>query len=207
MKVLLLGATGRVGNQLLELLLNSNHEVIALVRDPQKLNFEHSSLTVISGNTLNFVDLDKVTSSQITGVISALNTDGNYTLSKTMDLLIPLLESKKIERFVTIGTAGILQSRSEPNTLRYLSSESKRKSTSAAADHQNAYFKINSSKLEWTIVCPTYLPDGPITKQYRLEKDFLPINGSSISTGDTAYFAFIEFFHKNFVKTRVGISY
>ncbi|WP_088010648.1 NAD(P)-dependent oxidoreductase [Gottfriedia acidiceleris] len=204
MKILLLGATGRVGSFLVELLLEAKCEVIALVRDEQKITINHEALTVLKGNTLNEKDLN-LALKDVDGVISTLNTEGENILSKTMGLLIPLLEMKKINRIVTIGTAGILQSRVDPTILRYLSSESKRKSTTAANDHEKAFNLLNDSQLNWTIVCPTYLPDGPITKNVRAEKDYLPIDGKSISTGDTAFFAFKEFFECNFSKSRVGI--
>jgi putative NADH-flavin reductase len=204
MKILLLGATGRVGSFLVDLLLEAKCEVIALVRDEQKIAIHHEALTVLKGNTLNEKDLN-VALENVDGVISALNTGGENILSKTMGLLIPLLELKKISRIVTIGTAGILQSRVDSTILRYKSSESKRKSTTAATDHEKAYNLLNESLLDWTIVCPTYLPDGPITKNINAEKNYLPIDGQRITTGDTAFFAFKEFFECNFSKSRVGI--
>ncbi len=204
MKILLLGATGRVGSFLVDLLLEAKCEVIALVRDEQKITIKHEALTVLKGNTLNEKDLN-LALENVDGVISALNTGGENILSKTMGLLIPLLEMKKIDRIVTIGTAGILQSRVDPTILRYKSSESKRKSTTAATDHEQAYNLLNESQLNWTIVCPTYLPDGPISKNIQAEKDYLPIDGNRITTGDTAFFAFKEFFECKFNKSRVGI--
>ncbi|QKE71912.1 NAD(P)H-binding protein [Arthrobacter citreus] len=206
MRILLLGATGRVGSFLVDLLLEANFEVTALVRDEKKIKVKHDSLTIIKGNTLNHTDLS-LALEHVDGVISALNTEGENILSNTMKQLIPLLEMKKIKRFVSIGTAGILQSRVEPTLLRYLSSESKRKSTTAAKDHEHAFLLLNQSQLNWTIVCPTYLPDGPITKKFRIEKEILPIDGQSISTGDTAFFAFNEFFDCKYSKSRVGIAY
>ncbi|PGS48263.1 NAD(P)-dependent oxidoreductase [Bacillus sp. AFS041924] len=206
MKILLLGATGRVGSILLDLLLEAKCEVVALVRDQQKLNINHDALTVLQGNTVNETDLE-LALKNVDGVISALNTEGENILSRTMELLIPLLETNKINRIVTIGTAGILQSRVDPTILRYLSTESKRKTTTAAIDHEKSYNMLHSSQLNWTIVCPTYLPEGPITKKYRIEKDMLPVGSQSISTGDTAFFTFNEFFDCNFSKSRVGIGY
>lgn len=206
MKILLLGATGRVGRQILDLLLEKKHKVTVLVRDEQKISIQHPLLTILKGNALLYMDLRKAVDC-VDGVISALNTDDNETLSKSTEILVPLLEHVQIQRIVTIGTAGILQSRVDPKTLRYLSSESKRKSTTAAADHEKVYQILSASQLDWTIVCPTYLPDGPITKNYRVSENFLPSDGKSISTGDTAYFAVNEFFEQKYNQSRVGISY
>src|SRR5699024_1305207 len=72
-------------------------------------------------------------------VISALNTDKNNTLSRIMPLIIKAMTSYDLSRIITIGTAGILNSRNEPDLYRFQSSESKRKTTTAAKDHLAAY--------------------------------------------------------------------
>ncbi|MBP0724165.1 NAD(P)H-binding protein [Bacillus sp. RG28] len=206
MNILLLGATGRVGSIILDLLLKTDHCITVLVREPNKLPFQRSNLKIITGDVLNEKTRTNALSG-IDGVISSLNTDGNDTLSKTAERIIPLLVSNNIKRIVTIGTAGILNSRVDPAILRYKSAESKRKSQTAAQDHEKAYYLFQKSNLNWTIICPTYLPEGEITKQYRIEEDFLPLNGQSISTGDTAHFTVNEFFNCKHIGKRVGISY
>src|SRR5690625_4215233 len=106
-------------------------------------------------------------------VISALNTDGSDTLTKSIPIIIDATNNEGIKRITTISTAGILDSRAEPESLRYQSSESKRKLTRAAQEHHKTHNMIGKSELDWTIVCPTYLPDG----EYREEKNFLPEDG------------------------------
>ena len=95
-----------------------------------------------------------------------------------------------LEKIITIVTAGILNSRVEPELYRFQSSESKRKTTTAAKDHLAAYLLLEESDLDWTVVCPTYLPDGGEKGGYRTEIDFLPQNSKEISVGDTASFAY-----------------
>ena len=63
------------------------------------------------------------------------------------------------------------------------------------------------SGLDWTVVCPTYLPIGERKGHYRYEKDFLPDNPSSISIYDTADFAFGQLFTNEFIGSRVGLTY
>ena len=140
-------------------------------------------------------------------VISALNTDGATTLSESMPHIIEAMENEGIQRIITIGTAGILQSRATPNLLRYQSSESKRKSTRAAEDHHKVYDMLKQSTLEWTIVCPTYLPDGERLGEYRVERDFLPVDGVKIHVSDTAEFTYKQIKSNDYIKSRVGIAY
>ncbi|GLC88831.1 NAD(P)-dependent oxidoreductase [Lysinibacillus piscis] len=206
MKILILGATGRVGGHLLKYILNDGHHVTALVRMPEKIQWNNEKLTIIQGDVL---DKDAIATAlhEIDLVISALNTDGTTTLSESMPLIIEAMQNQNIQRIITIGTAGILQSRSTPSLLRYQSGESKQKSTRAAIEHHKVYELLNHSKLDWTIVCPTYLPDTKRLGAYRIERHFLPMDGKEISVADTAEFAFSLIQSRDFLKTRIGIAY
>ncbi|WP_423800834.1 NAD(P)-dependent oxidoreductase [Neobacillus sp. SAB-20_R2A] len=206
MNILILGATGRVGSQIVTYALHDKHHVTVLVRTPEKIQINNENLTVFQGNVLNKDDLVRAMRG-IDVVISALNTDGTTTLSESMPFIIEAMENEGIQRIITIGTAGILQSRTTPNLLRYQSSESKRKSTRAAEEHHKVYELLKQSILDWTIICPTYLPDGERVGRYRIERDFLPEGGAEISVPDTAEFTFKQINASDYIKSRVGISY
>lgn len=206
MNLLILGGTGRVGSNLVENALQDDHYVTVLVRTPEKIQIQHNNLTVVQGNVLSKEDIEQVMHGADV-VISALNTDGGTTLTDSMPLIIDAMKKEGIKRIITIGTAGILQSRVSPELLRYQSSESKRKLTRAAEEHHKVYELLQQSGLDWTIVCPTYLPDGERLGNYRTERDFLPVEGSQISVPDTADFAYSLLQSGDFIKTRVGIAY
>ncbi|MFD1992269.1 NAD(P)-dependent oxidoreductase [Paenibacillus nicotianae] len=233
MRILLLGATGRVGQSVLQYALQDGHELTVLVRSLDKLNeqllayaedlggsskpisaIDHSlpineqipGLHVIVGNALNHNDLYKALDG-VQAVISTLNTDKTNTLSVSTPIIAELMQKQSIARIITVGTAGILQSRIETDTYRYESSESKRKSTRAAEEHRMMYETLRDSGLDWTVVCPTYLPDGEYTGVYRDEQDVLPEGGASISTGDTAYFTYQQLSDPRYIGHRVGLAY
>ncbi|MEK3726677.1 MULTISPECIES: NAD(P)-dependent oxidoreductase [Lysinibacillus] len=206
MKILVLGASGRVGSHLVELALKDQHEVTILVRDPDKIQQHHQQLRVIQGNVLNRQDVEQAMVN-VGVVVSALNTDGRDTLSASLPLILEAMTQQQVKRIITIGTAGILQSRVTPTILRYQSTESKQKSTFAAQEHQHVFEQLQQSDRDWTIVCPTYLPKGAWTGNYRIERDFLPEGGTQISVADTADFAYQQIFSEEFLKTRVGIAY
>ena len=206
MNILILGATGRVGSQIVNYAIYDRHNVTVLVRTPEKIPIKKEQLTIIKGNVLNKDDIVRAMDG-IDIVISALNTDGTSTLSESMPLIIEEMKNEGIQRIITVGTAGILQSRTTLDLLRYQSSESKRKSTRAAEEHHKVYDLLKQSSLEWTIVCPTYLPDGERIGKYRVEQNFLPDGGVEISVLDTAEFTFNLIKGRDFIKSRVGIAY
>ncbi|MGG3523760.1 NAD(P)H-binding protein [Bacillus pseudomycoides] len=206
MKICIFGSTGRVGSELLKLALQDLNDITVLVRDQNKLAVSHRNLHIIEGNVLDENDVKKVLK-EVDIVISAIGTDGNGTLSKSMPNIIKHMKEEGIGRIVTIGTAGILQARTNPKIYRFQSEESKRRSTTAAEDHLVAYLALNNSGLCWTIICPTHLIDGEETGMYRTEADMLPLNGSKITVGDTAHFSWSLINKEVYENSRVGIAY
>ncbi|GAA3714293.1 SDR family oxidoreductase [Salinicoccus jeotgali] len=206
MNILLLGATGRVGSHILKHALDEAHHVTVLVRDAEKLQSESANLTVVEGNVMNRSDVLNAMNGKDM-VISALGTDGTTTLSEGLPSVIEGMEERGLKRLITIGTGGILNSRTEPGLLRYQSNESKRKTTRAAEEHHKVYNLLEDSQLDWTIVCPTYLPDGEYTGQYRAERDYLPEGGKMISVPDTAEFAYSQIEDERYIRSRVGLAY
>jgi putative NADH-flavin reductase len=79
MNILILGATGRVGGQILTYALQDRHKVTVLVRTPDKIQIANENLTIIQGDVLNNDDIALAMHGNDV-VISALNTDGSNTL-------------------------------------------------------------------------------------------------------------------------------
>ena len=202
MRIALFGSTGRVGSVVLQQAL-AKHEIHRLVR---KNSLEHVKGKQMIGDVLNEEDVMR-TVEGTDAVISCLNTDKNDTLSRSMPILLKAMRHHGLKRIITCGTAGILQSRYDSTLYRFQSSESKRRSTVAAEDHLRAFLMLQASEMDWTVVCPTYLPDGERLGNYRTEKDVLPEGGKSISMFDTGDFIFKQLEDDSYIRSRVGISY
>lgn len=205
MNITLFGATGRVGSEILKLALRDGHHVTALVRTPSKLP-THNNLSILTGD-IRDKELVSQAIENADAVMSAIGTDKTTTLTDAIPFIIEAMKTGNVERIITIGTAGILQSRTNPDVYRFQSTESKRRITFAAEEHAKVYEQLNNADLEWTIICPTYLPDGEATGQWRTERNFLPEDGVEISVGDTALCAYNELLDPQFIGTKVGLAY
>lgn len=205
MKIAIFGATGRVGGAVLKQALAEGHEITTLVRSTQKLT-PQDRLSIIQGDVC---DAEAVSHAieEVDVVFSALGTDKTTTLTEAVPHMIRAMKKNGISRIVTIGTAGILSSRSNPEKLRYEAGDSNRKLTFAAEEHHKVYDMLRQSGLEWTIVCPTYLPDGAAVGDYRTERDLLPEDGKQITVGDASAFAYSELLEGRNIGFRIGISY
>jgi putative NADH-flavin reductase len=215
MHVLILGATGRVGRRVVQQALADGHQVTALVRNPAKAAEQQAGifnaaqavrLTLLQGDARSEGDL-RSAAKDVDAVVSCLGTDGDTVLTDSTPLLVKVMKEQRIRRIITIGTAGILQSREYPDMLRYESPETRRSSTRAAEEHRKAWELLAASGLDWTVVCPTYLPEGERLSRYRFERDYLPDGGTSISVADTADFTYAQLTLDEYIGCRVGIAY
>ncbi len=205
MKIALFGSTGRVGSLLLQQAIEAGYDVKVLVRDAAKLAIDlQERVEVLVGDVKKESDVFR-TIEGVDVVMSALGTDKTTTLTEATAHFIQAMERYDIRRIVTVGTAGILNSRTTPGKLRYEAGDTKRKLTFAAEEHHKVYEMFRKTDLDWTIVCPTYLPDGEALNDYIVEKDYLPEGTKRITVGDTAQFVFKTLHEQQFVRSRVGI--
>jgi len=205
MKIALFGAHGRVGQAFLRFVqVDDRYMVRSLIRTNREEML--AGMFQVTGNSRNREDvLETIKGADI--VVSCLSTDGDDTLSVSMEHIVQAMKQTNISRIITIGTAGILKARKQPELYRFETNESRRTTSRAAKEHAKAFEILQSTDLDWTIICPTYLPDGEVTRSYRYEKDFLPIDGKKISVEDTAHFLYQQLNSKEFIHQRVGIAY
>ncbi|GGC73648.1 oxidoreductase [Thalassobacillus devorans] len=206
MKIAVFGATGRVGSYVTTIALEAGWQVKALVRTPEKTTQKTPEPEVIKGDIFDKHLVEK-TIAGCDAVFVGLGTDKTNTLSTSAPHIVAAMKKHGVMKAVIIGTAGILDSRHQPGKYRFETPESKRKTTTAAEEHLKAYQIWKASGLEWTYVCPTYLPDGEPTGEVRYEADLLPEDGTKITVGDTARFAFRVLHDNQFVRQRIGICY
>ncbi|SEB09024.1 Putative NADH-flavin reductase [Thalassobacillus cyri] len=206
MKIAVFGATGRIGSVFTGLAEDSGWEVNALIRNPHKIPPSLRKVNVIEGNASRRSDVE-ATIKGCDAVFVGLGTDKTDTLSVSAPLITEAMKKYNVIRAVIIGTAGILDSRYQPGKYRFETPESKRKSTAAAEEHLKAYQAWKASGLDWTYICPTYLPDGDVQGDVRFERSYLPENGKKVTVGDTASFAFDTLVQEKFIQQRIGICY
>ena len=83
MKVVVFGASGRTGREIVKQALAQQHEVTAFVRNPAEFDLQHERLKVIKGDITNYKEVENAISGQ-DAVMSAL---GPHTLLKRIPAL------------------------------------------------------------------------------------------------------------------------
>jgi putative NADH-flavin reductase len=161
--ILILGATGKLGQVLVKNCLDKNYAVTALVRNPQKMRIIHKNLKIIPGDITNSNYLTKALSN-VEIVISVLGHGFRTSFpiqEKTMTKLFPLMEKNKIERFITVTGAG-LKIKGDPHSLIADLSEKIFYVIDPyrMRDAKNQQELIEKSNLDWTVVRTPIHNDG-----------------------------------------------
>jgi len=204
MELLVFGASGRVGRRVCEYALSDGHCVTAFVRDAARAP---DGAAVVEGDV---TDADAVAAavSDQDAVCSALGPgeDGDRSALDTgIENLATAMETSGVTRLVAVAAAGILQA--TPGRLRLDVGDFPTSLRPIAAAHRTVYDRLRPSGLDWTLVCPPRMPDGPPTNHYRTAVDYLPDGGQSVSTGDVATLVYDATVNGRYSCERVGIAY
>ncbi|MEV4226094.1 NAD(P)-binding oxidoreductase [Streptomyces bobili] len=189
MKLLILGATGPTGRHVVDLAVRSGDSVTAFVRDPAALGDLAERVTAVTGDATSQRDLadaavghDAIVSALGRG--NSVRADGLFTRASTA--VTGAAREADVPRLVWLSSFGV------GHTFGWSSSAQKliygTLLRSIYADKAIADESIRSSGLDWTVVYPTRLTDGPAKGTYRAD-DRRPMKGNpTISRADVAAF-------------------
>ncbi|MEH2462996.1 NAD(P)-dependent oxidoreductase [Nostoc sp.] len=190
MRILVIGATGPTGQQIVEQGLAQGHEVTALVRNPDKFEMQHNSLQIVKGDILDPASLDAV--QQEDAVISSLGTkkislESVTLFSEGTKKLLQAMKRHSVKRLICITGLGAGDSKGHggllydklilPLILKRIYDDK---------DRQEA--EIRQSNLDWVIVRPGILTNDPVKGNYRVLTDLTGVTAGKISRADVAAF-------------------
>ncbi len=157
MNLLVLGATGGTGRLVIEQALAAGHKVTALVRSPEKLATGHPSLRVVTGSA---TDLESVAAAMqgADAVISTLGGRGSVIADSTA-AIVAAARQTGVRRVVVLSSWLVEQDRMSP-LLRLASGVAM---GGLIKDKSAGEQLLRQSDLDWTLVYPSTLGDGPAT--------------------------------------------
>ena len=213
--LLIIGAAGGIGRQAVDLALKENHQVTAVLRDPSKLSITHPHLTIVKGDIFNPAPFEK----QLAGcdlVISAIGVSGaNLRNDKPTTLysegnasLIRAMQRVGARRALFISASAIEISPVLPFYVRFFAKYViQRLLRYTYADMRIMEATIKASSLDWTIIRPPQLTDGPATGRYRSSINAFLKNALKISRADVAHYMLHNAFNKATCQGIVEIGY
>ncbi|MBO2012751.1 NAD(P)-dependent oxidoreductase [Hymenobacter negativus] len=168
MNLLIFGATGGTGRQLLTQALAQGHTVTAFARQPSTLPPAQAGLRIVQGNVLDYQAVQQVLPGH-DAVLSALGAPGNQkdaVRSLGTRHILQAMEEAGVRRFVCLTTLGMGDSKAAlPWVYSYFLVPLFLRHAFADSEIQEDY--IRQSQADWTIARPATLTDGPRTGRYQ----------------------------------------
>lgn len=207
MKLIIFGATGTVGEELVKQALNKGHVVTAFVRNPEKMqNAKNSNLILYNGDVLNVGKVENALKNQDV-VLCALGDGkaGKIRAVGTKNIIEAMYKTGQ-KRLICQTTLGMGESYGNLNFIwKHIMFGMLLKK--AFQDHQLQEKYILESNLDYTLVRPSALTDGGISNNYKIGFDgnFKKLN-LKISRADVADFMLSQISTNEYVKKAVSIS-
>ncbi len=210
LNVLVIGATGGTGRQLVMQALERGHHVTALVRNPAALGIQHERLHVMRGNVLDVTGLDEAVRGQ-DAVLSALGHKRFFgptrILSDGTRNLLRAMETYGVRRLVCETALGIGDSAGRMGLyytffvilviLPFYFWDKTRQERLIAASH-----------VHWIIVRPAALSNGPRRGRYRQGRRIGSFLWTArISRGDVADFMLNQLTDDTYLRAAPGLAW
>jgi putative NADH-flavin reductase len=194
MKLLIIGASRGIGLQLLEQSLQAGHIVTAFARNPQKLPPPRERLKVMAADILEATQVQQAVAGQeavcITIGVGVTWKPVSVFSQGTRNVLAAMAEHG-VRRLVCITGIGAGDSKGHGGFLYdRIFNPLLLKTIYEDKDRQEALIK--ASEVDWTIVRPGFLTNGPLTGKYRVLTDLRDVTAGKISRADVAHFILAE---------------
>jgi putative NADH-flavin reductase len=204
-RLLILGATGRTGRELVHQALARGHRITAIVRSPDKLGEPLDGLAVVAGDATRAADMRTAVAGH-DAVISTIGPPGPGATTVTADgarAIVSVLEGTGVTRLLVVSVgvlfadAGLLAAMLRRTLLR-----------GVADDAEEMERIVSASSLDWTIVRPPRLTNGASTACYAVCEGHSPHRSglASLRRADLARFLLDETEHAHHVHRIVGIA-
>jgi putative NADH-flavin reductase len=209
MKILVVGGTRGIGRQLVEQALASGHGVTALARRPERPAIEHERLRKVQGDIQDAQSLSGAMAGQdavccAIGVKTPWEQPGVF--SNGTEQLLAAMKAGAVRRLVCVTGIGAGDSRGHGGLLfDRIFFPLLLKSVYADKDRQEAL--IRSADLDWTIVRPGFLTNGPQTGRYRVLTDLAGVTAGRISRADVAHFMLHELSANRYLRQTPLLTY
>lgn len=207
-KMLVLGATGGTGLQLVTQALQQGHLVTALVRDPRQLSIASDHLRVLAGSV---TDDGSALGTAVHGqdvVISALGVGKSFKsgglIAESMRRLVRTMQDQGIRRLIFTSAFGVGETHRDvplvPRLFIRLFLQD------VYRDKEAGEAQLIDSALDWTLVYPSGLVDGAATGRYRVGERLSLRGFPRIARADVAAFLLAQIDDPTYVRKRVLIS-
>lgn len=209
MKIIVFGATGGTGMEIVRQALEAGHQVTAFVRNPARMTLTHPNLHLAQGDVMDAAAVERSIAGQ-DAVLSALGPSRPPVPGMMETAARNILAGMKkhgVRRLISTTGAGVRDPQDQPKFSDHLMKALlSLLAGNVLQDSAANVAVLRASDVDWTIVRYPRLMDGAHTGKYRVGyvgKD----SGSQISRADGADFVLKELAEGKYIHHMPIVSY
>jgi putative NADH-flavin reductase len=221
MRLAIFGPTGGTGRRLVERAIAEGHEVTAFARNPSKITARHERLRIVVGDAFDPESvLEAVAGSEAVICVLGSRTPSNPlhprrpgdphgVTSAGSQNIVAAMKEHGLRRLVCQTAWGVGESRQNPGIAGafFMNVLVPPLLRDEYADKEAQEKIVAESGLDWIIVRPMILTNGPWTNDYRADVDLKPGRRPYISRADVADFLLKQLTDDTFVRKTPAIGY
>jgi putative NADH-flavin reductase len=206
--ILVLGGAGRTGREVVSQALAAGHNVTVLVRDPRRVPLASDRLQVVQGDvtaegpTLSDVVLDQ------DAVISVLGRGQSFKphglLERSTPLIVQAMKHHHVTRLILTSAFGVGATYPQLPLLPRLFVRTLLRRI--YRDKAMGEASLHGCDLDWTIVYPAGLTDGPQTGRFRSGEQLALRGLPTISRANVAAFLLAQIDDRTYIRKGVLIA-
>jgi putative NADH-flavin reductase len=200
-KVIVFGATGLMGKQIVKENLKAENEVSVYIRQTEY----PENVSVITGelnDETKIADAIKDFDVIVSAVGNRNYEDPTMVVAPVGKLLAKLVSDN--QRLIIVGGSGLTLHNN--NTLRRDLAGQPEFLKNQRADHWEAYTNIAPLDINYLFICPTMVVEGDADGNYFSQENYFPKSeAKQISAGNVGHFIATEIVENKFNKTRIGL--
>lgn len=206
--ILVIGATGGTGREVVVQGLAQGHRITAFVRDLARLPITHDRLRVVTGTLPEGGDALATAARGQDAVISALGVGAalqpHGLIARSMPVILAALAHAGVRRFIHTSAYGVGDTyRDTPLLPRLMIRVLLRH---LYADKVAAETPLKASPLEWTIAYPVTLTNGAATGRYRVGERLALRGVPRIARADLAAFLLSQVGDRAYIRKGVLVA-
>ncbi len=206
MKVIVFGATGRVGRELVQLARTKGHDVTAFVRSEKRPM--HSGVTPVYGDARSAADVGLALKPGFDTVFICLGAGAlkpSTLMTDATQVILAAMQDSGINRLIAVS--GTAEMPDQTRWGRMYTAILKRTPVGhAVRDHDGAAALVRASDVSWVLVGCNYIANGAAKGRYKTSTVF-PGGFKTITAGDVADFMLHEAVAPKYQQQVVGLWY
>ncbi|MCP2170034.1 NAD(P)-dependent oxidoreductase [Goodfellowiella coeruleoviolacea] len=212
MKLTVFGASGGTGGQVLAQALDAGHHVTAVARASSTLAVtEHPRLTVVRADVF---DAEAIAPA-VAGADAVVTALGSRQVSAPTEVcargtraILAAMHATGTRRLVAVSASGAFSDSGDGPLTRYaVKPVLRRVLRHSFADMRAMERAIRDSAVDWTVVRPPMLTNGPLTRRYRTALNRNVRGGIRLSRADLAHCVLHQVGEPTAVRAVVCVGY